>query len=240
MRQLFFSTDKLNGRCIPLSGEASRDLHRRGSSRLRYSIFLAVEHCHAHGVIHRDIKPGNIFVEDDGQVRLIDFGVAAERGARSSLAGYEEERVGTLPYAAPEQILDPATATYEAADIHSLGVVLYELLTGRIPWEMREDEDEEAYRARLPFEEPVPPSAYRPELPTEIEAVVLKAIHRNSARRHQSVAELRTELEAAFRAAASVDPATTASHAAGVARRWPALLTLAALLPLLAWILLSA
>lgn len=161
----------------------------------------AVGRCHARGVIHRDIKPSNIIVTEDGGLRLIDFDVAAYRGARSTIPGHEDVRIGTLPYSAPEQILDPATATYETADLFSLGVVIYEMLTGRIPFPMTDDEDEEEYRARLPSEDPVPPTVYRPDLAPEIEAVLLKALRRDPAARHQSVAELRADLEAAFRAA---------------------------------------
>jgi|GEM_PF-6178904 len=207
-------------------------------SGLIAQLLAAVEHLHAHGIIHRDIKPSNVWLMDDGTVKLIDFSAAAERGARSSLAGYEDVRVGTLPYSAPEQILDPATATWEAADIYSLGVVLYELLTNEIPFPMRDDEDEEAYRARIPFEEPVPPREYRPALPVEVEAVILKALRRDPAARHTSVAELRDELEAAFRAtdAAAASGPVYASEPAG--RR--AALLLLPLAAVLAWLFLTA
>ncbi|HEX2211057.1 MAG TPA: protein kinase, partial [Longimicrobium sp.] len=169
-------------------------------------------------------------------LRLIDFDVAARRGARSTWEGREDVRIGTLPYSAPEQILDPATATYETADIYSLGVVLYEMLTGRIPFPMTDDETEEEYRARLPFEEPVPPTDYRPDLAPEIAAVLLKAMRRDPAARHQSVAELRAELEAAF-GAAGVDLADGPSNPPPIIfRRWPILLV-AALVPLIAWII---
>ncbi|HEX2095274.1 MAG TPA: serine/threonine-protein kinase [Longimicrobiaceae bacterium] len=196
-----------------------------------------VARCHAHGIIHRDIKPSNILLMEDGNARLIDFDVAAYRGARSTLPGYEDVRIGTLPYSAPEQILDPATATYETADIFSLGVVLYEMLTGRIPFPMTDDESEEEYRARLPFADPVPPRTYRPDLPAEIEAVILRAMARDPAARHQSVAELREHLEAALRAA---EPPPL--HDAPLPRReillWAGLgLALAALL---AWIFAGA
>jgi len=198
----------------------------------------AVAQCHARGIIHRDIKPSNIIVTESGELRLIDFDVAARRGARSAWEGREDVRIGTLPYSAPEQIIDPATATYETADIYSLGVVLYEMLTGRIPFPMTDDEDEEAYRARLPFEEPIPPTAYRPDLAPEIEAVLLKAMRRDPATRHTSVAELRTELEAAF-SMAGVDlvdgPSTTPPV---IFQRWPILL-IGALVPLIAWIIVS-
>ena len=201
----------------------------------------AVEHCHAHGVIHRDLKPSNVLFTEDGELRLIDFDVAAYRGARSTLPGYEDVRVGTLPYSAPEQILEPATATYEAADIHALGVVLFEMLTGRLPWELRKGEDEEAYRLRIPFEEPVPPSAHRPDLPREIEAVILRALHRDPAARHPSVAVLRAELEAAFRAAGvpAEAPEPVPSETPPSRSRRPLLLLLP-LLPLLAWLVLRA
>jgi serine/threonine protein kinase len=201
-------------------------------------LLWTVENCHGRGIIHRDIKPSNIIVTETGELRLIDFDVAAYRGARSTLPGYEDVRIGTLPYSAPEQILDPATATYETADIYSLGVVLYEMLTGRIPFPMTDDEDEEEYRARLPFEEPVPPTAYRPDLAPEIEAVLLRAMRRDPSERQQSVAELRTELEAAFRAAGvPVDPRSAASL---LRRATPVLLLAPLLLSLLAWLFFAA
>lgn len=164
------------------------------------SVLDDVARCHARGIIHRDIKPSNIIVTEGGELRLIDFDVAAYRGARSTWPGREDVRIGTLPYSAPEQILDPATATYETADIFSLGVVLYEMITGRLPFPMTDDESEDEYRARLPFEAPIPPTVYRPDRAPEIEAVLLKAMRRDPAQRHQSVAELRAELEGAFRA----------------------------------------
>lgn len=188
------------------------------------SLVASVECCHARGIIHRDIKPSNIVVTSEGELRLIDFDVAAYRGARSTWPGREDVRIGTLPYSAPEQIVEPATATYETADIFSLGVVLYEMLTGRLPFPMTDDEDEEQYRARLPVTDPVPPRAVRPDLSPAIEAVLLKAMQRDPARRHQSAAELRADLEAAFR-----------NGDRRLAWRWSALAA-AALVPLAAWI----
>jgi serine/threonine-protein kinase len=196
-----------------------------------------VEQCHARGIIHRDIKPSNVIVTEDGELRLIDFDVAAYRGARSTLPGYEDVRIGTLPYSAPEQILAPATATYETADIFSLGVVLYEMLTGRIPFPMTDDEDEEAYRARLPFEDPVPPRTYRPDLPAEIEAVILRAMARAPAARPRSVAELRENLEAALRA---VDAPPLAQPSAPRLAILPWSLLGLVLAALLAWIFAGA
>lgn len=202
------------------------------------SLCDAVAHCHARGIIHRDIKPSNIIVTADGGLRLIDFDVAAKRGARSTLPGHEDVRIGTLPYSAPEQILDPATATYETADIYSLGVVLYEMLTGRIPFPMTDHETEEEYRARLPFEEPVPPTTYRPDLAPEIEAVLLKAMRREPAARHHSVAELRVELEAAFRAAGlEIDPEPPQSDAS---RGLTSLFLIVPLVLVAGWLFLSS
>ncbi|WP_420129482.1 serine/threonine-protein kinase [Longimicrobium sp.] len=200
-------------------------------------LLTAAEDCHARGIIHRDIKPSNIIVAANGELRLIDFDVAARRGARSAWEGQEDVRIGTLPYTAPEQILDPATATYEAADIYSLGVVLYEMLTGRIPFPMTDEEDEEEYRARLPFADPVPPTVYRPDLFPEIEAVLLKAMRRDPAARHASVAELRAELEAAFSAAGAGD---TPEPRADASRAVMSILLIVPLVSIAAWLFLSS
>ena len=145
---------------------------------------------HARGIVHRDVKPSNVLFTARGELRLADFGVAARIGSRGTLADeWEELRVGTPPYAAPEQWTAPATSGHPAADVYALGVVLYELLTARLPWEPLAEEDDEAFASRIRHETPVAPSAHGVRLPPALEALVLDALHPRPEDRPSSAAE---------------------------------------------------
>lgn len=126
---------------------------------------------HARGTVHRDVKPSNILFTASGDLRLADFGVAARIGSRGTLGdGWEELRVGTPPYAVEHPSTDPAT------DRYALGVVLYEMLTARLPWEPSADEDDDAFTTRIRYEPPTAPSAHGVTLPPALEAAVMQAI----------------------------------------------------------------
>ncbi len=119
---------------------------------------------HARGIVHRDVKPSNVLFTARGELRLADFGVAARIGSRGTLGDeWDELRAGTPPYAAPEQW--PATSAHPAADVYALGVVLYELLTARHPWEPLAGEDDESFASRIRDEPPISPSTRGVRLP---------------------------------------------------------------------------
>ena len=162
-------------------------------------VAVALQAAHDAGVIHRDIKPGNILLEHAEpvdvlgpvipQVRVTDFGIA--KAIQS--AGHDLTRtgimLGTAKYLAPEQVISgPVDAR---TDIFSLGVVLYEMVTGSVPWDV--GSDLATAMARLDTA-PIPPTYYRPELPPALEAVILQALARDPADRFQHAADLRAAL----------------------------------------------
>lgn len=155
----------------------------------------AVHHAHQHGVIHRDLKPSNILIDAAGQPRVLDFGLAklALGDPVLDAAGTATAQfVGTLRYASPEQIAGQSDALDVRSDVYSLGVILFELITGRFPYEVGDDPS----RAPTMMEAAAPPCL---DAPTEgvdaaLAAVVLTAVARRPEQRYQSVETFAADL----------------------------------------------
>lgn len=173
--------------------------------RTRLGLFLqvalAVAYAHAHLVLHRDLKPGNILVTADGQVRLLDFGIAkllGEDGTQDSELTHQMGRALTPDYASPEQIRgEPLTV---ASDVYGLGVVLYELLSGQRPYHLERGPRGSIEQAILATD-PAPPSqavaapAMRRQLMGDLDTIVLKALHKDSSLRYATVNALVEDIE---------------------------------------------
>jgi eukaryotic-like serine/threonine-protein kinase len=163
-------------------------------------ILEALGHIHAHAVVHRDVKPSNILFADDGTVRLIDFGVAARADSiRGGLlyglpADWIEERVGTLPYAAPETVRDPSGPATPAQDVYGAAVVLYEMLTGFPPWDLTPDEHPESFVERLEWEWEDRGIPEIPGVEPRIAQAMSAALHPDPHRRLGSARELAARL----------------------------------------------
>lgn len=167
---------------------------------LVYQMADALSYAHKQGMIHRDIKPDNVLLKPDaGGLRLsyrpilTDFGLA-KLTASSDSAVTDQQPIGTYPYMSPEQCLaDPID---QRSDIYSLGVMLYELSVGRLPFNPKSI----AEAARMHGREPVPsPSNARPNFPPELQTVILRALEKDPAKRYQSALEMAAELQALLR-----------------------------------------
>jgi len=178
-------------------------------------ILSALEHAHRAGVVHRDIKPANVMVTDGGGVKIMDFGVARVRGAEHmTMDGYV---VGTPAYMAPEQVL--AQEVDGRADVYSVGVVLYRLLTGALPFEA----DTPVGMLHLQIAElPTPLSQHRDDLPEWCETIVHRALAKSPAARFQTAGEFREALGRATGLVTTTDPVNRIAVADGQAPAAPA------------------
>lgn len=157
-------------------------------------ILDGIDHAHELGVIHRDIKPANMMLTEKGTLKVLDFGIARLLGsARMTRAG---NIIGTLEYMAPEQV--KGAETDARSDIYALGMMLYEVLTGKTPF----DTDNEFELMKLQTESmPTPPRELNPEIPEEVEAAIMQAIQKDPDERFQTAGEFReTLLDAGFTA----------------------------------------
>jgi beta-lactam-binding protein with PASTA domain/predicted Ser/Thr protein kinase len=153
----------------------------------------ALEAAHAQGVIHRDIKPGNIMLDPRGDVKVTDFGIARVTTTADTVA-QTAAILGTASYLSPEQA--QGQPVDGRSDIYSLGCVLYEMVTGRPPFL---GDSPVAVASKQVLEQPTPASRLNPDVTADLDAVILRALAKNPANRYQSAEEMRADLERAKR-----------------------------------------
>lgn len=155
-------------------------------------ILTALEYSHRAGVVHRDIKPGNVMVTSTGQVKVMDFGIARAISDSSATIAQTSAILGTAQYFSPEQARGEAVDA--RTDLYSTGVVLYELLTGRPPFA---GETAVATAYQHVSEPPTPPSRLNPAVTPALDAVVMRALAKDRYERFQSAGDFKKDLEAA-------------------------------------------
>jgi eukaryotic-like serine/threonine-protein kinase len=197
--QPFFAMELAPG--TPLDSYARlRNLDLAARLELVARVCDAVQHAHAKGVIHRDLKPANILVAEDEQGRpapkILDFGVArlTESDAQAVTMRTEAGQIiGTLPYMSPEQVAGDPGQVDTRTDVYALGVILYELLAGRLPLDVGRSSVAEAARI-ICDEEPRALSAHDARCRGDVETIVARALEKDPARRYQSPGELAADI----------------------------------------------
>jgi serine/threonine protein kinase len=171
---------------------ASQDrLAPRRAAELAIEVCNALAAAHAQGLVHRDVKPANVLVGEDGRVKVTDFGIV-KAASTTTLTGTGTV-LGTAAYLSPEQAQGgPVDAR---SDLYSLGCVLYELLCGSPPFGSGADSPPVVVATRHLHQPPEPPSALNPQVDASLDAVVLTALAKEPAHRYQSAVELQDALE---------------------------------------------
>jgi eukaryotic-like serine/threonine-protein kinase len=179
-------------------------------------ILAAIRFAHRHGIVHRDIKPHNVLVDGEGRLKVTDFGIARAGTSQMTEAG---SIIGTAQYLSPEQA--KGAPVDQTSDLYSVGVVLYELLTGVVPFSG--DTPVEIAMKHL-SSAPERPSAKRAEVPHDLDMIVLRALGKDPAERYQSAEEMDADLARVARGAA-VSPATEEAATAIISRPPPTAVT---------------
>lgn len=163
-------------------------------------IAKALSHAHSKGIVHRDIKPHNIMIDKDGSIKVADFGIARLGNSQNTLT---TEALGSVHYISPEQARGEVVDA--RSDLYSLGVVMYEMLTGKLPFD---GDSPVAIAIQHINSTPVPPREIVPDIPETLEAITLKAMNPDINERYQTADELLTDLES-FRTSYSAAPVST-------------------------------
>ena len=172
---------------------ATAKLSQRATVELLLQVCRAVAHAHSRGVIHRDLKPSNILVDAGGKPHILDFGIALGPGAGGGGAASVTQTgyfVGTLAYAAPEQVRDQRDAVCAATDVYALGVILHELLTGTLPYPVSDD-----LAATVQSITSVEPKGVQGRLDCALGAIVMVSLEKDPATRYQSAGTLAADVE---------------------------------------------
>ncbi len=190
LEELVIAMEYIDGKTLSVLAREWRDIDLMRIREIFIQILAGLASAHGMGIYHRDLKPSNIMVDKGGTAKIIDFGVARHIGdARFTSIG---TAVGTPQYMAPEQFSSDKLTDFTQADIYSLGITLYEMCCGRLPFQ---DTNPYVLKEKHCTEEPERPTALNPRIPPELEQVILKAIAKKPAKRFASAREMQSALD---------------------------------------------
>src|ERR1700727_1944375 len=207
-----------------VDGRTVRDLLQEGhrllperSLEIIDGVLRALDYSHQAGIVHRDIKPGNVMVTRNGDIKVMDFGIARAMSDAQATMTQTAQVIGTAQYLSPEQARGDRVDA--RSDLYSAGCLLYELLTGRPPFT---GDSPVAIAYQHVTENPIPPSRVDPEIPAWADAIVLKAMAKDPADRYQTAGEMRNDLQRAMAGApVAAPPQATEMYAPGTRQMGP-------------------
>jgi serine/threonine protein kinase len=187
--QLYMVMEWVDGRLLRQILNDQKPLPPDRAVRIATGIAEALDYIHTHGVVHRDLKPENIMVDSQDNIKLIDFGIASNQGARRLTFAKFSQTMGTPDYISPEQVRgkrgDPRS------DVYALGVMLYEMLTGKVP--VSGPNPFAVMNDRL-LNNPVPPRELNPEIAPQLQEIIYRALERDPRNRYATAREMAWDL----------------------------------------------
>ncbi len=188
--QHYMVMERVEGRLLRQLMNEQKRIPAERAAKIALQVASAIEYIHGHGVIHRDLKPENIMVDTNDHIKLIDFGIAANLGSRRITFAKFSQTVGTPDYISPEQVKGKRGDA--RSDIYALGVMLYEMVTGKVPFT-----GPNAFvimNDRL-LNNPIPPREVDPAISPHLQEIIYRAMERDPNKRYANARELILDLE---------------------------------------------
>jgi eukaryotic-like serine/threonine-protein kinase len=188
--QVYMVMEWVDGKLLRQHLQQEKKLPLEQTVSILLQICDVLEYVHKHDVVHRDLKPENVMIDDQGRIKLIDFGIAASAGARRLTFANFSKTMGTPDYISPEQVKGKRGDV--RSDIYALGVMLYEMSTGALPFSG--PNPFAVMNSRL-LNSPVPPRELNPEISPQLQEIIYRALEREPKNRYASVRELAWDLQ---------------------------------------------